>query len=128
VSRERDRSRKLKVVDRRRFTDAGDLRDDRPTAPAPKPQPTPPRPKPTAPRGPATSQAFLDLVATLAQQAELLIAGGQGLPRQPDQARLLIDYLAVLESKTRGNLSAEEQQVLSNVVFQLRSLYVSQTT
>jgi hypothetical protein len=29
-----------------------------------------------------------------------------------------------LESKTRGNLSTEEQQVLSNVVFQLRTLYV----
>jgi hypothetical protein len=63
-------------------------------------------------------------VATLAQQAELLMVGGQGLPRQPEQARRLIDYLGILEAKTRGNLSAEESQILSNVVFQLRSLFL----
>jgi hypothetical protein len=39
----------------------------------------------------------------------------------------MIDYLGALESKTRGNLSAEEQQILSNVIFQLRALYVQQT-
>jgi len=72
----------------------------------------------------ATSQVFLELVATLAQQAELLMVGGQGLPRQPEQARRLIDYLGILEAKTRGNLSAEESQILSNVVFQLRSLFL----
>lgn len=52
------------------------------------------------------------------------MVGGQGLPRQPEQARRLIDYLGILETKTRGNLSAEESQILSNVVFQLRSMFL----
>jgi uncharacterized membrane protein YgcG len=67
---------------------------------------------------------FLELVGTLAQQAELLLSGAQGLPPQPAQAQRLIDYIGVLETKTRGNLSAEESQILSNVLFQLRSLFV----
>jgi hypothetical protein len=36
----------------------------------------------------------------------------------------MIDYLGILESKTRDNLSAEESQILSNIVFQPRALYV----
>ena len=135
---EQSSSGKIKVVDRRWFTEDGDPRGDRP-APAPKetrpPEPAdtpqqPPEPSPQPPppeeadAGVETSAMFMELVATLAQQAELLLAGGQGLPRQPEQARRLIDYLAVLESKTKGNLSLEEKQVLSNVVYQLQSIYV----
>ena len=133
MSEENGSSRKIKVVDRRWFTEEGELREERPTAPPraePKPAPAAP-PAETAPPsadGPATAQAtsqhFLELVATLAQQAELLLVGGQGFPKQPEQARRLIDYLGILESKTRGNLSAEEKQILSNVIFQLRSLFL----
>jgi hypothetical protein len=133
-----DSSRKIKVVDRRWFTEDGELRTDRSverTEPAPEPAPsrTPTdevsQPHETEPAGPGagsvpTSQTFLELIATLAQQAELFIAGAEGFPKQPEQAQRLIDYLAVLESKTRGNLSAEESQILSNVVFQLRTLFV----
>ena len=54
----------------------------------------------------------------------MLMTGVPGYPKQPEQAKRMIDYLGVLESKTRGNLSAEEEQILSNVLFQLRSLYV----
>jgi hypothetical protein len=135
VSEENGSSRKIRVVDRRWFTDEGELRGERPTAPPraePKPAPAAPAaetaPPPAAADGPATGQAtsqpFLELVATLAQQAELLLVGGQGFPRQPEQARRLIDYLGILESKTRGNLSAEEKQILSTVIFQLRSLFL----
>jgi hypothetical protein len=63
-------------------------------------------------------------VAGLAQQAELLITGAQGLPAQPAEAQRVIEYLTMLESKTNGNLSTEEGQILSNVIFQLRALYV----
>ncbi len=64
----------------------------------------------------------------LAQQAALLIEGAEGFPAQPDQARRVIDYLSVLEEKTRGNLSREEEQALAEVVFQLRTLYVKRTS
>jgi hypothetical protein len=149
VSEERESTDKIKVVDRRWFTEDGTPRADRPAPPPraePKGEPRPaaqtrpvPERVPAGDRAPAqddrpgeggrasaaaTSQVFLELVATLAQQAELLMVGGQGLPRQPEQARRLIDYLGILETKTRGNLSAEESQILSNVVFQLRSMFL----
>ena len=133
-----DSSRKIKVVDRRWFTEDGELRSDRPgerpgseSEASSSPPPSDERatgddsepPRPGAETIP-TSQTFLELIATLAQQAELFITGTEGFPKQPEQAQRLIDYLAVLESKTRGNVSAEESQVLSNVVFQLRTLFV----
>ena len=60
----------------------------------------------------------------LAQQAELLLVGGEGFPAKPAEAKRTIDYLGVLETKTRGNLSAEEASALSNIVFQLRTAFL----
>ena len=39
-------------------------------------------------------------------------------------AQQMIDILAMLEEKTRGNLSAEERQVLEQVLYELRMRYV----
>jgi hypothetical protein len=39
-------------------------------------------------------------------------------------AQQMIDILALLEEKTRGNLSAEERQVLDQVLYELRMRYV----
>ena len=39
-------------------------------------------------------------------------------------AKQMIDILALLEEKTRGNLGAEERQVLEQVVYELRLRYV----
>jgi uncharacterized membrane protein YgcG len=63
----------------------------------------------------------------LAHQAELLLLGAEGFPAQPTEARRLIDYLGALEEKTKGNLTSEEAQVLSSIIFQLRTLFVQST-
>ena len=39
-------------------------------------------------------------------------------------AQQMIDILALLEEKTRGNLSAEERQVLEQVLYELRMRYI----
>jgi hypothetical protein len=39
-------------------------------------------------------------------------------------AQQLIDILALLEEKTRGNLTAEERQLLEQILFELRVRYV----
>ena len=140
-----DKEETIRVVDRRRFTEDGELRADwEPPKTAPsETQEAPPKaaagdasppPKaasvdrepspPVSDRAGATSPLFLDLVNDLAQQAALFLEGAQGFPAQPAQAQRLIDYLGVLETKTRGNLSTEESQILSNIIFQLRSLFV----
>lgn len=47
--------------------------------------------------------------------------------RDPAVARQMIDWLAVLESKTRNNLSFEESDFLSRVLYELRLAFVEVT-
>lgn len=123
-------SKRMRVVDRRRFTEDGMPREDDSAAQAtprqqdgsaetfqPQPAELPAEPA-------ATSEDFLELVAMLAQQAEIMMVGAEDLPAQPLQAKRLIDYLGAVETKTKGNLSTQEAQLLSNLVFQLRTMYV----
>ena len=42
-------------------------------------------------------------------------------------ARQMIDWLATLEQKTRGNISFEESDFLSRVLYELRLAYVEMT-
>lgn len=75
---------------------------------------------------------FEVLVSTLATEA--MVSLGQ-LPHPAtgrtevslDQARYFVDTLAVIEEKTRGNLTPEEAQGLESVLHQLRMLYISAT-
>ncbi len=41
-------------------------------------------------------------------------------------ARQTIDVLAMLEEKTRGNLTTEEEQMLKHMLYDLRVLYVKE--
>lgn len=45
-------------------------------------------------------------------------------PLNLDAASQVIELLAMLEEKTRGNLSAEERQLLDQVLYELRMRYV----
>ncbi|MFW6011588.1 MAG: DUF1844 domain-containing protein [Desulfosalsimonas sp.] len=42
-------------------------------------------------------------------------------------AKQTIDVIAMLEEKTRGNLTDEEQRLLTNLLYELRLLYVKET-
>lgn len=42
----------------------------------------------------------------------------------PDQARFLIDTLGIIQEKTKGNLTIEEQTLLDEALFNLRMVYV----
>lgn len=46
---------------------------------------------------------------------------------QLPQAKYLIDLLGILEEKTRGNLSAEESQLLQDLLYQLRMRYLAKS-
>ena len=43
-------------------------------------------------------------------------------------AQQIIEILALLEQKTKGNLTAEERQLLEQIVYELRLRYVEATT
>ena len=44
--------------------------------------------------------------------------------RDPAVARQMIDWLGVLEQKTRGNLTFEESDLLARILYELRMAYV----
>jgi len=81
------------------------------------------------PRGPLPEGNFAALISMLATQAlfalGLLQVKGQE-ERKPDLelAKYNIDMLQVLEDKTKGNLSKEEEIVLANTLNELRMGYV----
>ncbi|MEX0654909.1 MAG: DUF1844 domain-containing protein [Phycisphaeraceae bacterium] len=72
---------------------------------------------------------FETLMSTLATQA-LFAMGAIADPRTGqrfqnlDLARHHIDMLGVLEDKTKGNLSEEEETTLASTVYELRTRYV----
>ena len=135
---------RVRVVDRRSFTAAGDLKDPAaakaaPPAPAPAPNPPPAPPDssadvPQVEAGAGDAPAFpskvgfLDLVDFLAQQAVALLSGQvPGRGRDPVMARFFIDLLGVVQEKTSGQLAPEENRYLEDILYQLRSLFVAAT-
>ncbi len=139
-----EKEKKVRVVDRRRFTPEGELKsppETAPSPPAPDPRPAvPPPPPPTPPPAegagdafageeqPPSEVGFLDLVDFLAQQAAALLSGQiPGRGRDPAMARFFIDLLGVVQEKTSGQLAPEETRYLEDVLYQLRSLFVAAT-
>jgi hypothetical protein len=138
----------IRVVDRRMFTAEGDLRPDieteePPAPPPPPPQAPPPAPAAAAPRGPVprpeapaapsteADDGLLEMIRSLATTAyaALGLVPDPAGARQPDPAvaRQMIDWLGVLELKTRGNLSFEESDLLGRVLYELRMAFVEVT-
>jgi hypothetical protein len=74
--------------------------------------------------------SFTAFVLSLASTAAIhfgdLADPATGQPASPnlEGARQMIDILALLEQKTRGNLTAEERQVLEQVLYELRLRFV----
>lgn len=52
---------------------------------------------------------------------------GQAGPANVAAAHQIIEILALLEQKTRGNLTAEERQLLEQIVYELQMRYVEAT-
>jgi len=106
-----------------------------PAAPA-SGQPAPAQPAPDAAEhaaGEEMSQARFDLfVSGLAMEAFIALGDiphpatrkqAANLP----QAKYLIDLLGILEEKTRGNATAEEQKLLGDALYQLRMRYLTKS-
>lgn len=120
----------FKFVDKRRFDEEGESRDvEAKEEPQPVSQPEEQRHDSSeeAPEyGPITFSLF---VQSLAQQAVM----SMGLIPWPDSgevranldhARETIDILTILHEKTKGNLTASEQQFFDSILYELRLTFV----
>jgi hypothetical protein len=137
----------IRVVDRRMFTPEGELRpgyeaEEREEARKPPPPPPAAPPPPEAPRAKDAEEAstpppagepggLLEIIRSLGTTAYAalgLVPDPSGARRRdPAIARQMIDWLSVLELKTRGNLTFEESDLLSRILYELRMAYVEVT-
>ena len=131
----------FKVIDRRLFTEQGELRQEaleeeareavkdaaakEPSTPA---SPAAPAEAPAA-ESPKRSAAFESLIRMLGSNAAMVL-GAYADPRtgqpmiDPDAARELIDMLDALHEKTKGNLAPEEDTILLDLLGKLKLTYL----
>ena len=149
--------KELKVTDKRIFTPEGDIRDEfkteikpaepqaaKPPAQAPPPEPPKPRPEPQkqqekhddrrtiADKATNPETPFTDFIEPLIAQAYMSL----GMLRNPYQpqakietaaARQMIEILTLLQEKTKGNLTADEDDFLSTHLGELKLAFVQRT-
>ena len=129
----------FRVIDRRPFTSEGELRKEvleeearetvkeaARTAAAESPmEPAAPAPADE----PKRSTAFENLIRMIGSNAAMVL-GAYSDPRtgqpmiDPEAARELIDMLDALRDKTKGNLAAEEDQLLLDLLGKLKMTYL----
>jgi hypothetical protein len=93
------------------------------------PAPAEPRAARDATRREAPPASFAGIVQSMMTQAllylgEIAVRGGEAM-LDLDLAKRQIDMLTVLEEKTRGNLTPDEQKLLDSVLYDLRNRFVS---
>lgn len=115
------------VTDRRSFGAEGENKDEAPTTTQEKPPAAPAR-TPEAPRSLPPAD-FATLVLSLGSSAVMYMGEapdpeGKTPTRNLPMAKNAIDLLTVLQEKTKGNLTAEEEQILESLLFDLRLRYV----
>ena len=132
----------FRVIDRRLFTDDGQLRKEAveeeareavKEAEVTKQVPAAETPAPDADAAakelPKRSPAFENLIRMLGSNAAMVL-GAYADPRtgqpviDPDAARELIDMLDALHEKTKGNLAPEEDSMLLDLVGKLKLTYL----
>jgi hypothetical protein len=92
-----------------------------------------PEQSPEDPRETPVPEAdFNFFITTLAVQASIAL-GAMPNPTTEEvevnltQAKLIIDTLGIIKDKTQGNLNAEEDSLLDNMLYELRMQYLSKT-
>lgn len=129
----------FRVTDKRIFTEGGELRKDQLSDEPPtdtKAQSSPQ--SPTVP--PADQMNFAEepqidfpsyILSYYTQGLVLLGEVPNPLTNKKEQdlraARHTVDILSMLEQKTKGNLSQEEEQLLGSVLYELRMKFMSKT-
>lgn len=126
----RDRRAYLKESDQEKSSKKGG--DQKPAAPPNlEPQTAPPRTEePSHPSAEASFPVhFSSFILSLATSA-LIHLGQEANPATGERsvelpsARQVIDLIALLEEKTKGNLTPEEENLLSQILFTLRIKFV----
>ncbi len=92
---------------------------------------TPPPAAETGKRTPPPAINFSTFVLSLSTSAAMNLGGYTDpvsglIPRNLELAKQSIDILGILAEKTKGNLNADEKQLLDSVLYELRMRYIEE--
>ena len=128
-----DEERKFNVTDKRGFTEDGTLKPvtEEPAKTSPVAAASEMKEKPgEAPRSPIDFPSYI-----LSYYTQGMVLLGE-IPNpytnkkeeDAESARNIVDILALLEQKTKGNLSGEESHLLESVLYELRMKFMAKTS
>ena len=140
MTEESDTEKGFKVHDKRRFTGEGEAREEQATGETQEPgeaPPSEPKPEPGAQPGRAPQDRreelpsinFSTFIISLSTQA-LMHLGEMSNPltgemeKDVSVAKQTIDIIGMLSEKSKGNLDENEEQLVREVLYNLRMSYV----
>ena len=139
MSEESSEDKGFKVHDKRRFTDEGEAREEQPEEAARGPAEEPPPESPERGAEAASEQPrqrqelppinFSTFIISLSTQA-LMHLGEMNNPvtgaveKDVEVAKQTIDIIGMLGEKSKGNLDETEEQLVREVLYNLRMKYV----
>jgi len=132
------------IKDRRRFDDSGEVKPEAPLEEAaakpkkPTPEAKAAEPKADEPRQDKEAESsfpeldFSTFVFSLGTSAmyhfgDFPDPATKKAERNLEAAKQTIDILAILQAKTKGNLSDDEERLLDSLLYELRMRYVRET-
>ena len=132
MSEETDTPKGFKVHDKRRFTDEGEAREEQAVGeePASEPAPDPePGPEPEDRGEELPSINFSTFIISLSTQAlmhlgEMINPVTGKVEKDVAVAKQTIDIIGMLGEKSKGNLDETEEQLVQEVLYNLRMKYV----
>ncbi|UCF39288.1 MAG: DUF1844 domain-containing protein [Acidobacteriota bacterium] len=137
-------SSSFKVADKRKFTSEGDpLRDDEPKKVPDRERGATPEQQSTQATPPKGADDHLDgedessvdfagfllslATSSLAHMGELPDPSTGQKEQNLPAAKQMIDILTILREKTKGNLSADEDRLFENLLYELRMKFLSKS-
>jgi hypothetical protein len=135
MTKEREEEQGFRVTDKRSFTEEGEVHAAE-TSESKEPKFEPSSTAEAKSAGPESSQRppidFPSYILGYYAQGSVLL-GKVPNPytnkkeEDPEAAKNIIEILAMLEQKTKGNLSKEEAQLLESVLYELRMEFMAKT-
>jgi hypothetical protein len=124
-----DEHKGFTVKDRRMFTSEGELRadeaaedNDAPRPPQAAPRMPSPSPEAESPRLRSDEVTLATFLMSLAAQAGALLEAGSAA--ELEGARQIVGILEMLQDKTEGRRSPDEDKILEGLLYELRLAYV----
>lgn len=111
----------FQIRDRRRLDVEGNIKQEYSEEPTSQPKPEQKLPEPEAQPSPSNESEFISFLMNLSSMAyNVMGLGPDSTGISLHDAKYLIDVIGVLEEKTKGNLTLEEEQALRSLLYELR--------